>query len=333
MYFDFKESLPIALLALVIGLIIGALIIFFIPKLRENRANNKATKIINDAQIKAEHITKNAELDAKQYTFDMRQQCEKEIKERKKEITQQEGLLLQREQVLEQRNNSLGQKENNLEEKNKQLDRQIEDYKKKGLVLQEKIDGIIVELEKVAQMSTQEAKDEIFKRVEEKYQKEIAQYMKNREEQAEAEADEKAKDILASAMFRGAQEVTTERSVNTIALPTDEMKGRIIGREGRNIKSLEQLLGVDIIIDDTPEAITVSCFNPIRREVASRALDILVKDGRIQPGRIEEVVAKCQKEVDEIIHKAGQDAVFKLGLGQMNKELMDYVGRLRYRTS
>ena len=182
-------------------------------------------------------------------------------------------------------------------------------------------------------MTTEEAKKEIFKRVEEKYDREIAQYMKNREDEAEQEADEKAKQILANAMFRDAQEVTTDRTVNVIALPSDEMKGRIIGREGRNIKSLEQLLGVDIIIDDTPEALTISCFNPIRREVASRALQILVKDGRIQPGRIEEVVAKCQKDVDDIIRKAGQDAVFKLGIGRMDKELMFYVGKLRFRTS
>ena len=333
MIIDLKILVLVSLLCLIVGLVIGALAIFFFPKFREKRANSSANKIINDAQIKAEHIKKNAEIDAKQFANQMRQECDREIKERKSEVVQQEKILLQREQTLDQRNNTINQKENNLEEKTKQLEHSIEENKKKNVILQEKIDGIINELEKVAKMSTQEAKQEIFKRVEEKYQKEITQYMKTREEEAEAEADKKAKEIMASAMFRGAQEVTTERTVSVISLPSDEMKGRIIGREGRNIKSLEQLLGVDIIIDDTPEAITVSCFNPIRREIASRALDILVKDGRIQPGRIEEVVGKCEKEVDEAIHKAGQDAVFKLGLGQMNKELIDFVGRLKYRTS
>ncbi|MFA6667469.1 MAG: ribonuclease Y [Bacilli bacterium] len=325
--------LIIVLLCLIVGVVAGFLVSAIMPKYKEKKASHSADKIINEAQIKAEHITKNAELDAKQTIFEMKQEAEKDIKERKQDVVVQENKLLQREQSIDQRDNSLIQKENNLEEKSKQIDLSIEDNKKKGVILQEKIDGILVELEKVGKMSTDEAKTEIFKRVEEKYQKEITQYMKNREDEAESEADEKAKMILANAMFRDAQEVTTDRTVNVISIPSDEMKGRIIGREGRNIKSLEQLLGVDIIIDDTPEAITVSCFNPIRREVASRALGILVKDGRIQPGRIEEVVAKCQKDVDEIVRKAGQDAVFKLGLGRMDKELMNYVGKLRFRTS
>ncbi len=323
----------ISLLCVVVGIALGVGILILSPKYKEKKAQHNADKILNDAQIKAEHLVKNAELDAKQATFEMKQEADKDIKERKQEVVAQENKLLQREQSIDQRDAALIQKESNLEEKSKQIDHEIEENKKKGVALQEKIDGILAELEKVAKMSEDEAKDEIFKRVEEKYQKELTQYMKNREEEAENEADEKSKTILANAMFRNAQEVTTDRTVNVIALPNDEMKGRIIGREGRNIKSLEQMLGVDIIIDDTPEAITVSCFNPIRREVASRALDILVKDGRIQPGRIEEVVAKCQKDVDEVVRKAGQDAVFKLGLGKMDKDLMTYVGKLRYRTS
>jgi len=325
--------LTIALLSIIIGIAVGAGFVIFSPKMKEKRAQHNADKILNDAQIKAEHLLKNAELDAKQSAFEMKQEADKDIKERKQEVVGQETKLLQREQSIDQRDAALIQKENNLEEKSKVIDKEIEENKRKGVALQEKIDGILVELEKVAKMSTDEAKTEIFKRVEEKYQRELTQYMKTREEEAESEADEKSKNILANAMFRNAQEVTVERTVNVISLPNDEMKGRIIGREGRNIKSLEQMLGVDIIIDDTPEAITVSCFNPIRREVASRALDTLVKDGRIQPGRIEEVVAKCQKDVDEVVRKAGQEAVFKLGLGKMDKDLMNYVGKLKYRTS
>lgn len=330
---DIGLVILISLLCLILGAVIGFVVANVLPKFREKKAQHNADKILNDAQIKAEHLIKNAELDAKQNTFELRQEAERDIKERKQEVVVQENKLLQREQSIDLRDSALLQKENNLEQKGKFIDQQIEDNKKKTSILQEKIDGILGELEKVAKMSTNEAKEEIFKRVEEKYQREIAQFMKNREEEAEAEADEKAKNILASAMFREAQEVTTEKTVNVIALPSDEMKGRIIGREGRNIKSLEQMLGVDIIIDDTPEAITVSCFNPIRREVASRALDTLVKDGRIQPGRIEEVVAKCQKDVDEVIRKAGQEAVFKLGLGRMEKDLMNFLGKLRFRTS
>ncbi|MGP1413637.1 MAG: ribonuclease Y [Bacillales bacterium] len=326
-------TIVISLLCLIIGISIGVIFTYFQPKIKAKRAKDNADKIINDAHIKVEHLLKNAEFDTKQTVFEMKQEAEKDIRERKQEVVFLENKLLQREQCIDQRDAALIQKENNLENKSKNLDLQIEENKKKNSILQSKIDSILAELEKVAHMSSSEAKEQIFKQVEEKYQREIIQYIKQREEEAENEADEKAKDILANTIFRLAQDITTERTVSVIQLPNDEMKGRIIGREGRNIKTLEQILGVDIIIDDTPEVITVSCFNPIRREIASRSLNILVKDGRIQPGRIEEVVEKCKNEVDEIIKKAGQDAIFKLGLGRMDKELINYVGRLRFRTS
>ena len=317
----------------IVGIIIGGAIIYFIPVLKKKRAEKNAKTIISDAEIKAEHIIKNAQLDAKQLVFEMKQDADKNIKERKAEVVSQENKLLQREQSMNTRDAQLIKKENILEQKETLIDQQIEENKKRKETLQLKLDGIIEELQKVSQMSMKEAKEEIFKRVEEKCQREIALYIKNKEEEAESVSEEKAKEILANCMFRQAQEVTTDRTINVIALPNDEMKGRIIGREGRNIKSLEQLLGVDIIIDDTPEALTVSCFNPIRREIASRVLNTLIKDGRIQPGRIEEVVAKCQAEVDDQIRKAGQETIFKLGLGSMHKELVNYVGRLKYRTS
>ena len=323
--------LPIV--ALIIGGIVGFIICLVLPQQKAKRAKINAEKIINEANIKAEKIQKNAQLDAKQTVFEMKKEAEKDIKERKQEVVVQENKLLQREQSIDNRDKALLKKEEMIQSKEDQLDHQIEDNKKKAKVLDEKINSIIVELENIAKLTEKDARDEIFRRVEEKEQQSIAKYMKEREEAAEAEADEKSKDILAYAISRHAQEVTTERTIATISLPSDEMKGRIIGREGRNIKSLEQMLGVDIIIDDTPEAITVSCFNPIRREIASRALNTLIKDGRIQPGRIEEVVQKCEKEVNEAMKKAGEDAVFKLGLGNMNKELVALIGRLKFRTS
>ena len=317
----------------VVGLLLGAAIIFFVPVFKKSRANKNAQKIIRDAEIKAEHITKNAQLDGKQIVFEMKQEANKEIHERKQEVTNQENKLSQREQSIDRRDAALLQKETALEQKGEVLARRSKDMDKKEAELQEKIDSIIGELEKVSQMSTQQAKDELMARVESKISKEIAAYIKNKEEEAKETADEKAKELLTLACSKYAQEVTTERTVSVVALPNDEMKGRIIGREGRNIRTLEQLLGVDLIIDDTPEVITVSCFNPIRREVARMSLEALIKDGRIQPGRIEEIVEKCQKEVDESIHKAGQEVAFKLGLPRINKELLDYVGRLKYRTS
>lgn len=317
----------------VVGILLGAAIIFFIPLFKKQRANAKASKIIRDAEIKADHIAKNAQLDGKQAVYEMKQEADKEIKERKQEVVSQENKLLQREQSIDRRDTALIQKENSLDEKNDLLSRRLKDVDKKEETLQQKIDGIIAELEKVAQMSTQEARDELFNRVESKMSTEITTYIKNKEDEAKETADAKAKELLGYAVSKYAQEVTTERTVSVVALPNDEMKGRIIGREGRNIRSLEQLLGVDIIIDDTPEALTISCFNPIRREIARLSLEELIKDGRIQPGRIEEIVEKCKQTVNDSIHKTGQDIAFKLGLPKINKDLLDYVGRLKYRTS
>lgn len=315
------------------GLLVGGAIIYFVPFFKKQRAHSNAKKIVRDAEIKAEHITKNAQLDGKQIVYEMKQEANKEIQERKQEVVSQENKLIQREQNIDRRDQIITQKESAIDEKNEMLTRRLKDVDKKEANLQEKIDGIIVELEKVAQMSTQQARDELFARVESKVSMEIAAFIKNKEEEAKEQADTKAKEMLGLAISKYAQDVVTERTVSVVALPNDEMKGRIIGREGRNIRSLEQLLGVDLIIDDTPEVITVSCFNPIRREIARLTLEALIKDGRIQPGRIEEIVEKCKKEVDESIHKAGQDVAFKLGLPRINKELLDYVGRLKYRTS
>lgn len=323
----------IAFAVLIIGGLLGGFGVYFLAKEKVKKANSNAEKIINDANLKAEKIQKNAQIDAKQTVFEMKQEADKDIKERKQEVIVQENKLLQREQSIDARDQALLKKENALENKEKNLDRQIEDNKKKGEILSEKINSILAELEKVSNLTEKEAREEIYRRVEEKETQNIAKFMKEKEDEAERKADDKSREILAMAMARNAQDVTNERTVTTISLPSDEMKGRIIGREGRNIKSLEQLLGVDIIIDDTPEAITISCFNPIRREVASRVLNTLIKDGRIQPGRIEEVANKCTKEVNDIIRKAGEDAVAKLGISNMNKELVTLVGRLKYRTS
>ncbi len=315
------------------GLLVGMAVIYFVPFFKNKRDQNKAGKIVREAEIKAEHIVKNAQLDGKQVVNEMKIEADKEIKERKLELSAQEKQLFQREQNIDRRDAALIQKENTLDEKNETLNRRLKDVDKKEATLQEKIDSIIVELEKVAQMSTQEAKDELFKRVESKVSREIASYIKNKEEEAKDQVVAKAQEMLAQAMSKYAQETTIEKTVSVVALPNDEMKGRIIGREGRNIRTLETLLGVDLIIDDTPEVITVSCFNPVRREIARMSLEMLIKDGRIQPGRIEEIVEKCKQEVEENIHKTGQDVAFKLGLPRINKELLDYVGRLKYRTS
>ncbi|MBF1124229.1 MAG: ribonuclease Y, partial [Solobacterium sp.] len=174
---------------------------------------------------------------------------------------------------------------------------------------------------------------ELMEAVEKKTEAEIATYLRDKQEEAEAEASSVARNIISLAIHRYSQEETIERTVSTVTLPSEEMKGRIIGREGRNIKAIDQATGVDLIIDDTPDIITVSCFNPIRREIARQSLEILMKDGRIQPGRIEEVVQKVTDELEETIFKIGNEAVFKLGIGKMNRELIKLVGRMRFRYS
>ena len=325
-------ALPL-ILGIFIGAIIGALCIWLIPVFNYKKAQNRAIKVTKEADTKAEQILRNAQLDGKTSVFEMKAEAEKEIKERKQEVQNMENKLLQREQNIDRRDIALQAKENNLEAKNEQLAQKRSELDKKELELKAKIDSIIEELEKVASMTTSEAKTELMKRVEEKSAQEIAQFLKTQEEEAKAKANDYARNLLGIAIQKYSQDVACEHTVSTVALPSDDLKGRIIGREGRNIRALEQLTGVDLIIDDTPEVITVSCFDPIRREIARRSLETLIKDGRIQPGRIEEVIEKVKNELDETIRKAGEQAIFSLGLNRMNRDLVALIGRLKYRTS
>ena len=323
----------VAAIALIVGAGLAILVFFLLNKSKKAKAEKGAKSILKDAEIKAARLVKDAELDAKQKAFEARQQAENDIRARRGELAAEEQKLSLREQAFDHREEGLLEKERNLDAKKETLERQLEINKKKEADLDSKIDSIIVELEKVSGMSTKEAHDEIMARVEAKMSMEIASYIKNAEDEAQETAEAKAVDLLSLACAKYAQDVTSERTVSVVALPSDEMKGRIIGREGRNIHALETALGVDLVVDDTPEVITVSCFDPIRREVARRTLEYLIKDGRIQPGRIEEVAEKCKKEVLESCQKYGEDAIFKLGLPRINKELVNYIGRLRFRTS
>ena len=199
--------------------------------------------------------------------------------------------------------------------------------------LQTKIDNQLHVLEHVSNRTEQDARKEIMNIVEKKMEKEVATYIREKEDEAQQKAADTVKNIIATAIQRYAQEETIERTVSTVTLPSEEMKGRIIGREGRNIKTIEQLTGVDLIIDDTPDALTISCFDPIRREIARLSLETLMRDGRIQPARIEEVVNKVTKEMNDTMIKVGDDAVFKLGIGKIHRELVKLIGRLKYRYS
>jgi len=330
---DWYWSLIIGIVCLLIGGGLTWLILHLLGKAKLKNGEKAAKDIIREAEIKAERLTKTAELDARQAAFEIKQQAQGEARKLLQDAELAQTRLDAREEAIDARDAAIAKKEADLAAKSATLDKRIEEYDRKSAELSEKIDSIISELEKVAGLSVKEAHDEIMARVESRMSAEIAAYIKNREDEAEETAEAKAKELLSLACDKYAQEVVTERSVAVIALPTDELKGRIIGREGRNIRVLESTLGVDLVIDDTPEVITVSCFDPIRREIARRTLEALVKDGRIQPGRIEEMAAKFKNDVSADCARAGIEAANRLGLSRINRDLLAVLGRLKYRTS
>lgn len=323
----------IIFLSVLTGLAVGIAVMVVISKAGLNKDQQKASLTIREAEAKADATVKQAVLDGRTQAHELKLAAEKEIKERKQEVTDMENKLLRREDNLNFRDETLTSKEKQLDVKSGQLAEKMAMLDEKEKELQEKIDVQVEELERVAAMSTNEARDELFSITEKRMEKEVVAYIKEKEDEAKSMADEKARNIVALSIQRISQDEAVDRTVSVVALPSEEMKGRIIGREGRNIKAIEQATGVDLIIDDTPETITVSCFDPIRREVARLALEHLIKDGRIQPGRIEEVVNKIKKEMDINIMKTGEDTVFKLGIGKIDREIIRMIGRLKYRYS
>ncbi|MBQ3961989.1 MAG: ribonuclease Y, partial [Erysipelotrichaceae bacterium] len=290
-------------------------------------------KILDEANNQAKNTVKQAVLDGKTQVYDLKLQAEKEIKEKRSEVLDHENKLQRREDSLNFRDENLTQKERKLDEKLRKADDKAAQLDKMEEELQSRIDGQIAILERVSNMSKEEARSELMEVVESKMADEVAAFIRDKEEEAKEMAAENAREIIATAIQRYSQDETLERTVSVVSLPSEEMKGRIIGREGRNIRAIEQATGADLIIDDTPEAITVSCFDPIRREIARLSLETLIRDGRIQPGRIEDVVEKTTKEMNRNIQKYGEDACFKLQIGKIDKELVKLIGRMRYRYS
>ena len=327
------DTLSIVFLVIAIIAIVVAVFAFVWPVLKKNSAENKASKIVSDANVKAEQILANAKLEGRSEVDQMRKVAQEDIDERKKVVIASETKLDNREAALDKREDAIISREAQIDEKRNEYEQRLQALDVKDKELQSKIDSIIVELQKVANMSLEQAKDELMARVEEKEAKRIALFKEQMEEEAQSQAEDKAKTLMALAMEKYAQDVTCERNSSAVALPSDEMKGRIIGREGRNIKSMEQLFGVSLIIDDTPETLTVSCFDPIRREKAKLTLEASIRDGRIQPGRIEDLYQKISDEFDESLKRIGEQTVFKLGLPRINSGLLMYIGRLKYRTS
>lgn len=293
-------------------------------------AEEEAERILSDAETMAkkdaESIKKEKLLEAKEEIHKLRNELDKEIKDRRNGMQRQERRVQQKEDTIDKKSRMLEKREEQIQRKFSEVEEtqaEVERVKK----LQ------IAQLEKIATMTASQAKDLLLKEVEDDVKHESALLIKSIEEQAKEEADEKARKIITGAIQRCAADHVTETTVSVVPLPNDEMKGRIIGREGRNIRTIETLTGIDLIIDDTPEAVILSGFDPVRREIAKRSLDKLISDGRIHPGRIEEMVEKSRKEVNQIIKKEGERAVFDTNVHGLNPELIKLIGRLKYRTS
>lgn len=328
-----KEMLLATILSGFVGFTIGIILMVIFSKLELNKNQQKSKLILEEAALKADNTVRQAVLEGKTQAYELTLAAEKEIKQRRSEILELENKLSKREDNFNNRDHALSVKEKNIEDKQKAISDKYNTIEKMEKELQAKIDGQIEVLEKVAQMSRSQAKEELMNALEKQIEHEMMLYIKEEEEHAKEIAQEKARNIIGLAISRYSQEESTERTISVITLPNEEMKGRIIGREGRNIRAIEQATGVDLIIDDTPEAITISCFDPIRREVARQALEVLINDGRIQPGRIEEVVEKVKSELEETMLKTGQETTFKLGLHKIDREMQRLIGRLRYRYS
>ncbi len=321
------------IVTLLIGIFAGAGIFGLIIIIRNNYIENKANKYLKEVKEEALQHKRDTLFELKEESYRLKQEAEKEIKEKKQELSISEDKLMQREssldrreEMLQNRDSMLDQKDNNLLAKQKEL--QEKEVKMDELLKQE-----MQELENIAKFSKEKAHDLIMKRVEETMSHEIASYVKEEEAKAKLEAHEKAKQIIVESMQRYSNDVSTEQTVSTIDLPNDDMKGRLIGREGRNIRTIEAVTGVDLIIDDTPETIVISSFDPLRREIAKITIETLIKDGRIHPSRIEEVYDKVCQDMNTKITEIGNEAVFELGLTKLDPELVNLIGKLYFRTS
>ncbi|MBO5051065.1 MAG: ribonuclease Y [Clostridia bacterium] len=319
-----------AIIGVAVGVIVGLIIgIAYRKKVAEKAigsAEEQAKKIVNDAMHEAEAKKKESLLEAKEEILTLKNETENELKERRKEVSRQERRIAQKEENIDAKMEALDQKEAALGDKQLKLDElkgEIEATLQKQIVTLEKISGV----------TSEEAKDMLLARAESEIAHETALKLSEYEARFKEEADSKAKDILSLAIQRCAADHVSEVAISVVPLPNEEMKGRIIGREGRNIRTIETMTGVELIIDDTPEVITISGFDPIRREVARLALEKLISDGRIHPARIEEMVEKAQRDVENSIKQAGEKAIFETGVHGINPEMIKLLGRLKYRTS
>ena len=322
-----------SILLVLIGFFVGIIVMVIISYLKGVSASSKAEKIIENAKKEADKAKRDGILEMKEETYKLKSETDREIKEKKLELKESEDRLLTRESNIDRRDQSLQNREQLLEEKENNLIEKQKEIHENQVKIEEIKNEQVALLEKISKISKNDAKDLILKKVEEMMNLEITSYIKEREADAKLEADKKAKEMLVSCMQKYAGDVANEQTVTVVTLPNDEMKGRIIGREGRNIRTIEAVTGVDLIIDDTPEAIVLSSFDPYRRELARITLEALIKDGRIHPTRIEELYDKTSKELELKTREYGEDALFKLGISKVDPGLVELIGKLYFRTS
>ena len=322
-----------SILLVIVGLLIGLFIAFVINSIRVNVASKKAAALMEQAKKEIEKLRRDAAIEQKEEAHKLKMDLDKEIREKKEEIKESESRLLQREASIDKRDELYQKREASLDEREEKLsERQLEIQNEKSKVDEIKREQLDL-LEKISGFSKEKAKEMVMSKVRENMSKEIAEFVRESENEAKLMADRKARELIVTSMQKYAADIASEQTVTVVDLPNDEMKGRIIGREGRNIRTIEAITGVDLIIDDTPEAVVLSSFDPLRRETARVTLETLIKDGRIHPTRIEELYDKVCQDMKQQIIEYGQDATFELGLTKFDPALIELIGKLYFRTS
>ena len=329
---DFIDILLI-LLGIILGVVIGYFIVNNILTNKQRQARTSAEHIISEAKKESENLKKEKLLEAKEENQNLKEAFDSEMNTQRNDLKAFENRLLQRETSLDRKSESLDKKDDMLENKEAKIEEKQQMVDAKDNEINEKISQQETELSRISGLTRDEARQEMFSQVEHELSHDMAVMVKEKKEKANREVDKEARELLALTAQRYAAEYTSESTVSVVTLPNDEMKGRIIGREGRNIRTLETLTGVDLIIDDTPEAVILSGFDPIRRQIAKSALEALVQDGRIHPGRIEEMVDKARRNMETEIRDAGEAAAFELDIHNLHPELAKHLGKMKYRLS